>query len=116
MEYAKKGFAPLNEDVMEQVTGGYLQVSQWRNYVGQSILPPLLAQYGAADASDQQVIDRVHGVIQSTMIPGAEVCSAIYGLRAEYQSSLRANVHSSAVRQTLDDAINLACDYLDTHA
>lgn len=111
-----EGFTELSENVLEKVSGGYLQVSQWRAYASQSILPPLFSQRNTADASDQMIIDRFYSTIQSTMVPGASVVVPIQSLRSDYYTSLRSAVHSATVRQALDDAINLSCGYLAAYA
>lgn len=118
MNHEKKvaGITELNESVLEKVSGGYLQVSKWREYATQNILPPLILQREIADASDQRIVDRFYSTIQGTLVPGASVVAPIQNLRNEYYYSTRSTVHSASVRQTLDNAINMACSYLDAHA
>lgn len=111
-----KGIAELQDSVLEGVSGGYLQVSQWRAYATQNILPALLMQRNAADASDQGILDRVYNTIQETLVPGADVSAPIQNLRNDYYNSIRSTVHSDSVRMALDNAINMACSYLAANA
>lgn len=106
----------LQDSVLDQVSGGYLEVSKWRQYATQNILPPLILQKDTADASDKIILDKVYNTIQGTLVPGASVVAPIQNLRSEYHSSIRSGVHSASVRQTLDNAINMSCSYLDSHA
>lgn len=111
-----EGITELNESVLENVSGGYLQVSKWIAYATQNILPALILQRDTADASDQRILDRFYSTIQGTMVSGASVAAPIQNLRSDYYSNSRSTVHSASVRQTLDNAINMACSYLAANA
>lgn len=111
-----EGITELNESVLEKITGGYLQVSKWRVYATENILPALLLQRNAADASDQRVLDMFYSTIQGTMVPGASVVEPIQNLRSDYYNSIRSAVHSASVLQTLDNAIIMACSFLAANA
>lgn len=110
------GITELDESVLEKVSGGYLQVSKWRAYATQNILPALILQRDAADASDQRILDRFYSTIQGTLVSGASVVAPIQNLRSDYYNNSRSTVHSASVRQTLDNAINMACSYLAANA
>lgn len=116
MNTDKKGIAELADSALDSVAGGYLQVSKWRTYATNNILPVLLQAKYSADASDQIILDNVYNTIQGTLIPGADVCAPVYNLRNEYFNSIRNGVHSASVRSTLDSALNSACGYLDANA
>lgn len=111
----ENGFVKMNDVALEHAVGGYLQVSQWRNYVSMNLIPLITAQLTTADNVDSAILNRVYSAIQGTMIPGASVSSAIEQLSSDYYLN-RANIHSDAVRQALDDVISLATSYLDTNA
>lgn len=116
IEKHSENITELHESVLDQVSGGYLEVSKWRQYATQNILPPLILQKDTADASDKIILDRVYNTIQGTLVPGASVVAPIQNLRSQYFGSFRSGVHSASVRQTLDNAINMSCSYLDSHA
>ena len=115
-EKSAGGITELNESVLEKVSGGYLQVSKWRAYATQNILPALILQRDAADASDQRILDYFYSTIQGTLVSGAGVVAPIQNLRNNYYNSSRSTVHSASVRQAPDNAINMACSYLAANA
>lgn len=110
-----KNFQPLEDGALEQATGGYLQVSQWRNYVSANIVPLLTAQLAVADNIDRAILNRVYSTFQGTMVPGASVVGAIQQMTSDYYMS-RSNIHSDAVRQTLDSVVSMAGSYLAANA
>lgn len=116
MNTDKKGFVELNDCALDSVAGGYLQVSKWRTYATNNILPVILQAKNSADASDQIILDTIYNTIQGTLIPGADVCVPVRNLRDTFLNSTCYGVHSASVRSTLESALNSACSYLDENA
>lgn len=110
-----KAFHELDDSALAQTTGGYLQVSQWRNYAATTLVPMIVAQLNSADNIDKAILNRVYSTIQGTMVPGASVVGAIGQLSSDYYAN-RATIHSPAVRQTLDSVVSMASNYLAANA
>lgn len=110
-----KAFQELEDNALEQTVGGYLHVSQWRNYAATTLIPMINSQLGSADAVDRTILNRVYSIIQGTMVPGASVVGAIGQLQSDYYTS-RSNIHSDAVRSVLDRVVSLASNYMAVNA
>ena len=110
-----KGFQAIEDSTLEQVSGGYLQVSQWRSYVSTDLIPLITAQLATADTVDNTILNQVYSALQGTMIPGASVAGAIEQLSSDYYLS-RSSIHSDAVRQALDSVVSLASNYMAENA
>ena len=101
----------LNDKDLEKATGGYLQVSQWREYVT-TIVTRLTTQMAVADDNDKSVLNGVYSTLMGTMIPGAAISDSIATARNNYYASTRSTLHSTSVRDLLDDVLDGASEYL----
>lgn len=112
----KKMFTALNDDALDQVTGGYLEVSKWRNYVAETVAPAIFALSSAASDNDKTIINTVYGVFQGTAIPGAAISSTIQNLWNDFTLTYRDRLESQDVKTKLGQIISDAKDYLKQHA
>lgn len=114
-EKNNKDFQKMEDSDLEQAVGGYLQVSQWRNYASTDLIPLITAQLGSADNVDKAILNKVYSAIQGTMVPGASVVGAMEALYADYYVNCT-NIHSDSVRQALDTVLTRIRNYLSTNA
>ena len=105
----------LNDKDLEKATGGYLQVSQWREYVT-GLVTRITTQMAVADDNDKTILNGVYSAIMGTMIPGAAISDTVTTARSNYYASTRASIHSTSVRDLLDDILDGASDYLANHS
>lgn len=115
-EKNNKDFQKMEDNDLEQVVGGYLQVSRWRDYATTDLLPLIIVQQGSADNNDKAILDKVYSAIQSTMVPGASVVDPMDQLYADYYYVNRTNIRSDSVRQTLDTVLTRISNYLSANA
>ena len=105
----------LTDNDLEKATGGYLQVSQWREYVT-GLVTRITTQMAVADDNDKTILNGVYSAIMGTMIPGAAISDTVTTARSNYYASTRASIHSTSVRDLLDDILDGASDYLANHS
>lgn len=107
---------PMADEQLESATGGaYLQVSQWRNFLSQSIIGPLDNLAAGAFGSDKSAIQGYLSTLRATCVPGAAVADPVINMWNGYMSSGRAAIQNSDVRTRLDSLLGSAYQYIITH-
>lgn len=112
----KKQFAAMNDEDLDQVTGGYLEVSKWRAYVSNSVMPAINPIMNSASANDRAIINTVCSVFQGTMVPGAAVAEPIRNLWNDFNLRYRDRLESQNVKNSLGQVISDAKDYISRNA
>ena len=105
----------LNDDALTAVAGGYLQVSQWVQFLSYEIIGPLNNLAASASGSDRTAVLNYLATLQSTCVPGASVAGPVQAMWSSYNSSGRAAIQDSHVRDTLDDLLGRANNYIVMH-
>lgn len=107
---------PIDDDQLASASGGaYLQVSQWRNFLSQSIIGPLDNLAAGAFGSDKSAIQGYLSTLRATCVPGAAVANPVINMWNGYMSSGRAAIQNSDVRIQLDSLLGSAYQYIITH-
>ena len=112
----KKQFAAMNDEDLDQVTGGYLEVSKWRAYVSNTVVPSINSLMFNASANDQMVINSIYSVFQGTMIPGAAVKEPIQNLCNAFDLDYRNRLENQNIRSVLGRVLSDANDYITRNA
>lgn len=113
MEKMKK--TSLNDDALTAISGGYLQVSQWIQFLSLEIIGPLNNLADSASGSDQIAVRNCVSTLQATCVPGASVAEPVQAMWHSYNSSVRATIQDPNVRYTLDNLLGKAYKYIATH-
>lgn len=109
-------FEAVADELLDNVAGGYLQVSKWREYVSVQVAPVLNGLMVNASENDKSIISAVLSIVQSTMIPGAEVAAPIRNLWTRYNTVYRPSLQGETVKKTMDQALYSAKMYIDQNA
>lgn len=109
----KNGFAAMEDEALNQVVGGYLEVSKWRMYVTDSVVPSLNKLMLNASANDKAVINSVFSVFQGTLVPGASVAVPIQKLWNDFNQTYRDRLESQNIKSVLGQVIYDAKDYIN---
>lgn len=112
----KNMFTAMNDDALEQVTGGYLQASKWRDYVAETVAPAIFALSIGASDNDKNIINTVYSVFQGTAIPNAAIAVPIQNLWNDFTLTYRDRLDSQDIKTKLGQIISDAKDYLKQHA
>lgn len=105
----------LTDEMLGEVTGGFLSVSQWVNYLSTQVMPVLNGLMNGASGNDRAILNTIYGTLQGTAIPGASVASPVINLWATYNTVYRPSLQSSTIQATLDQVLYSAKQYIDTH-
>lgn len=112
----KNAFSVLDDSELENVGGGYFQVSKWRSYVAGTVVPALNALYASAPASDQQIIQLIYSKFQQTVTQDAAIAGPINGLYSTFLSTYRCQLKSGAVAQSLESILQSAVRYIQNNS
>lgn len=111
MSQNEQNFVAVNEDELEKVSGGYLEVSKWRSFTDVEIVRPLYQLSARANGSDKACVEQVIGIIQGTKLPGAEVAGPIENLWRNF-SSYRNAIQDESVKFELGNLVGKAYNYI----
>lgn len=111
-----KQFSAVDDEILGNVSGGFLQVSKWRDYVSSQIIPALNGLMSNASSADQSVIRIACTTLQSTMILNADVAEPVRMLWSNYNTIYRSQLQSDTVRATMDNMLYSAKLYIDQNA
>lgn len=103
----------INDEELATVSGGvYLQVSQWRQFLSQSIIGPLDNLASSASGSDRAAVQGYIATLRSTCVPGAAVAEPVKNMWNSYNYSGRAAIRDAYVRTQLDQLLGSAYRYI----
>lgn len=111
-----KPFSAVDDEALETVSGGYLHVSKWRDYVATQIMPILNGLMSSASPSDQSIISIACNALQNTLIPNAEVAQPVRTLWSSYNNTYRVQLQSDTIKRTLDQTLYNAKLYIDQNS
>lgn len=111
-----QNFNAVSDEMLENVAGGYLQVSKWRDFSSTQVMPVLNGLMRSASENDKVIINQVCGILQATTIPGADVAQPVKSLWINYNNSLRPRLQSENVKTAMDQALYSAKMYIDQNA
>lgn len=106
---------PISDEMLNEVSGGYLSVSQWVNYLSTQVMPVLNGLMGGASANDRSILNSIYGTLQGTCIPNATVVNTVLSLWTTYNTVYRPSLQSSKIQVTLDQVLYSANQYIETH-
>lgn len=106
----------ITDDMLGEVTGGYLHVTQWGQFLSNQVMPVLNGLMGGASGNDRTILNTIYGTLQGTMVPGAAVASTVYNLWANYNAVYRPTLQSNKIQVTLDQTLYSARQYIETNA
>lgn len=101
----KNKFAEMNDDSLNQVVGGYLVVSAWKNYVTDTVTREINSMMLGASDNDRAILNSVYSVFQGTMIPGAAVAGPIRNLWSDFNVNYQNRLESQNVKARLCQVI-----------
>lgn len=115
MEDAKR--KPISDDQLEAAVGGaYLRVSQWTQFLSQSIIGPLDNLASRASGTDRSMIQGYIAALRATCVPGAAVADPVKNLWSSYNASGRSAIADAGVRSQLDSLLGSAYQYILSHS
>lgn len=106
---------PITDEMLDDVTGGFLSVSQWVTYLSTQVMPVINGLMSGASGNDRTILNSIYGTLQGTQIPGASVADPVINLWATYNSVYRPSLQSSTIQMTLDQTLYGAKQYIETH-
>lgn len=105
----------ITDDMLGEVTGGFLSVSKWVTYMSTQVMPVLNGLMVSASGNDRTILNTIYGTLQSTAIPGASVAGTVVNLWSTYNSTYRPSLQSSKIQVTLDQTLYSAKQYIDAN-
>lgn len=111
-----KNIIPLNDDQLADTVGGYLQVSQWTQFLSQSIIPSLDNLAARATGSDRAAVQNYIATLRATCIPGAAVAEPVRSMWSNYNASGRNAIQDPGIRASLDQLLGSAYQYIVNHS
>lgn len=101
----------VNEEELEAVTGGYLEVSKWRSFSDVEIVRPMYQLSARANGGDRACVEQVISIIQGTKLPGAEVAGPIENLWRNF-ASFRNSIQDESIKFELGNLVGKAYNYI----
>ena len=105
----------ITDEMLGEVAGGYMSVSQWIDYLSTQVMPVLNGLMTGASENDRTLLGTIYGTLQGTAIPGAGVVDTVTNLWTTYNTVYRPSLQSSKIQVTLDQTLYGAKQYVDSH-
>lgn len=111
MEQQNK-IVPMDDEALDQAVGGYFEVSKWRRYVSETVIPALNRLLPYANSGEQQIINRACSVFMSTQVPDAPISGPVSSLWQSYNLTYRSQIETPYVKDVLGQILSQANTYI----
>lgn len=105
----------LSDEEVAGAAGGFLEKTQWEDYLSTQVMPILWGLISGASESDKSILNTICKTLQDTTNRGGNVSDAITNLWVTYNTVSRPSLQSSKIRATLDQKLYSARRYAEDH-
>lgn len=111
-----KNIQAVADEELNGVAGGYLYVSEWRQKLNGEVLPNLASLRNRAFGTDSAMISEAYNILFATMVPNAEIKSAVYALWDRYNREYAPRMMDMQIKAEFGNILSAAKRYIDQNS